>query len=260
MPLILKDQDGPVVTLTFHDPDALNAMTEAMGKEFTTHLKAIKKDKTVRVVILTGSGRAFSSGGNLDMLAAKIGKSKAINGKSLKGFYKSFLEIRNLPQPFMAAINGPAVGAGFGVALACDLRYAALDAKMGANFSRIGLAPGMGCTYLLTRLVGPTHAADLLMTGRLVTATEAKNLGLINDVLETEHFLQHVKAVAHKIAANAPLPVRQIKKGIQEALAKSLDAMMDYDAQCQSECFLTEDIREGVKVVREKRMPRFVGR
>lgn len=260
MPLILKDQDGPVVTLTFNDPDALNAMTEAMGKEFAAHLKTLKKDKNARVVILTGAGRAFSSGGNLDMLAAKIGKSKAINGKSLKGFYQSFLEIRNLPQPFIAAINGPSVGAGFGVALACDLRYAAMEAKMGANFSRIGLAPGMGCTYLLTRLVGPTHAADLLMTGRLVTATEAKNLGLINDVFAAENFLENVKVIAQKIAANAPLPVRQIKKGIQQALHKSLDAMMDYDAKCQSGCFLTEDIREGVNAVREKRVPGFLGK
>lgn len=260
MPLILKDQDGPIVTLTFNDSDALNAMSETMGQEFAAHLKVIKKDKTVHVVILTGSGRAFSSGGNLGMLAAKIGKSKAINGKSLKGFYKLFLEIRNLPQPFMAAINGSAVGAGFGVALACDLRYAAIDAKMGANFSRIGLAPGMGCTYLLTRLMGPTHAADLLMTGRLITASEGKSFGLINDIFETENFLQHVKTIAQKIAANAPLPVRQIKKGIQQALFKSLDAMMDYDAECQSECFLTDDIREGIHAVREKRAPKFLGK
>lgn len=260
MPLILRNQDGPVVTLTFNDPDALNAMTEAMGKEFAAHLNVIKKDQTIRAVILTGAGRAFSSGGNLDMLVAKIGKSKAINGKSLKGFYRLFLEIRNLPQPFIAAINGASVGAGFGVALACDLRYAATDAKMGANFARIGLAPGMGCTYLLTRLIGPTHAADLLMTGRLVTATEAKNLGVINDVFETENLLENVKTIAHKIAANAPLPVRQIKKGIQQALHKSLDVMMDYDAQCQSECFLTEDVREGVNAVREKRVPRFLGK
>lgn len=258
MPLILKDQDGPVVTLTFNDPDALNAMSEAMGKEFAAHLKIIKKDRTARVVILTGAGRAFSSGGNLDMLAAKIDKSKAINGKSLKGFYQWFLEIRNLPQPFIAAINGASVGAGFGVALACDLRYATTEAKMGANFARIGLAPGMGCTYLLTQLIGPTHAADLLMTGRLVTASEGKNLGLINDVIETENFLEHVKAVAHKITANAPLPVRQIKKGIQQALHKSLDAMMDYDAKCQSECFLTKDIREGIDAVREKRVAKFI--
>jgi enoyl-CoA hydratase len=257
MPLILKDQDGPVVTLTFNDPNLLNAMTGEMGKEFSAHLKILKKDKNTRVVILTGAGRAFSSGGNLDMLAAKIGKTKAINGKSLKNFYQSFLEIRNLSQPFMAVLNGPAVGAGFGVALACDLRYAATEAKMGANFARIGLAPGMGCTYLLTRLVGPTHAADLLMTGRLVTATEAKTLGLINAIFPEENLLDNVKAIAQNIATNASLPVHQIKKGIQHALHKSLDAMMDYDAKCQSECFLTEDIREGVNAVREKRVPKF---
>lgn len=258
--MIQFDKKDSIATLTLNVPDQLNAMTEDMGKQFAKYLQQIKKDSEIRCVIITGAGRAFSSGGNLDMLTAKINRPKARNAADLKKFYKLFLGVRDLPQPVIAAINGPAVGAGFCLSLACDLRYAASTAKLGANFARIGLAPGMGGTYLVTRLVGPVKASEILLTGEVFSAQKALALGLINDVFEPEEFHDRVRQVACSLAQNGPIALRQIKKGIQLALHKTLDQMFDYDSNAQAECFASKDIIEGIQAIKEKRAPRFTGR
>lgn len=254
----LKKQNH-VATLTFNAPEQLNAMTVEMGQEFTQHLDNLKTDSHIRVVILTGAGRAFSAGGNLDMLLEKLQKSKSENAAALKSFYQTFLEIRNLPQPVIAAINGHAVGAGFCITLACDLRYASSDAKMGANFARIGLAPGMGGNYFVTRLVGPTIASEILLTGQIFKAQKMKEFGLLNDVLESDQLLEHVHKVAREIANNGPLAVQQIKQGIQQAQYKSLEDMFEYDSLAQAQCFETNDLKRGIEAVKAKRPPQFEG-
>lgn len=260
MSLILFEKKHNVALLTLNDPERLNAMSVAMGKEFKKALALIKKDKDIRVVVLTGAGRAFSSGGNLDMLEEKIGKSKATNAKDLKAFYQMYLEIRNLPQPVIAAVNGSAVGAGFCLMLACDLRLAASSAKMGANFARIGLAPGMGGTYLVTRLAGAVNASEILLTGNLFDADKALQYGLLNSVCTPENLMQKTFERANEIAANGPIAVQIIKKGIQEAQNKTLSQMFDYDSKAQASCFATADLKEGIAAVRAKRSPQFVGK
>ncbi len=259
-PNILCHIENHIATLTFNRPENLNALDESMGLAFNKLVKDLDKNRDVRVIVITGAGRAFSSGGNLEMLEKKLVKTKSTNAKDLKNFYKIFLKIRDLKVPVIAAINGPAIGAGFCLSLACDLRYASSTAKLGANFAKLGLAPGMGGTYLITRLVGPTRAAEIMLLAETLTAEKAQKFGLLNDVVEPDNLLPHVMEVAKTIAANAPLPVRMIKKGIQKAIHASLVQMFDYDAKSQAECFESEDIKEGIQAVREKRAAQFLGK
>lgn len=257
---VLLNISNSIATLTLNEPDQLNAMSAEMGTLFKKHLANIKKNKAIRCVIITGAGRAFSSGGNLDMLLEKIKRTKSRNANDLMNFYKMFLGVRDLPQPVIAAINGPAVGAGFCLSLACDLRYAADTAKLGANFARIGLAPGMGGTYLITRLVGPTRAAEILMTGEIFTAQRAHQLGLLNDVFPVAEFQDRVTAIAQSLCQNGPVALQYIKNGIQQAQHKSMSQMFDYDSKAQAACFATQDIIEGIEAVKAKRPPQFTGK
>lgn len=258
-PIILSQIDGPMATITFNRPDTLNAMDELMGWAFYKELQKIEKMKNIRCVILTGSGRAFSSGGNLSMIEAKTKKKTLVNKKELKKFYRIFLSVRNLRVPVIAAINGPAMGAGFCLALACDLRYASKTARMGANFAKLGLAPGMGGTYLITKLAGPTRAAEILLLGENLSASHAYEMGLLNGIFDPEVLMNHVSGVARIISDNAPLPVQMIKKGIQKAQISTLEKMFDYDSSCQAKTFATKDIQEGIRALLEKRKPAFKG-
>lgn len=249
MPLVLYEQDGPVATLTLNAPDELNAMSVAMGMEFSAHVKRVKKDKSVRVVILTGAGRAFSSGGHLKMLADKLTQTRAQNQNSLKKFYSLYLGIRDLPQPVIAAINGHAIGAGFCLALACDLRYAVKEAKMAANFAKIGLAPGMGGTWLISRLAGPTIASEILLTGKTFDAQQAFDWGLLNGITAPDELQATVMKTAGEIAQNGATAIKHIKKGIQLALEKPLSTLFDHDAKAQADCFKTADVKEKITMV-----------
>lgn len=260
MSLVTFEKYGRVGTLTLNDPETLNAMSAAMGAAFQKCAAQIAKDKSLSVVILTGAGRGFSGGGHLDMLVALLDKKKPNIAMELKKFYKSFLAIRDLPQVVIAAINGPAVGAGFCLALGCDLRYASANAKMGANFAKLGLAPGMAGTYLTTRLCGPTRAAEILYTGKIFSAADAFEFGLLNDVVTTESLLPHVQNVAAEIAANAPIVLRQIKKGIEFAQHNSIEKIFNFDAKLQAISLHSADAREGFAAARERRAPRFTGR
>lgn len=259
MSRVILNEEGAVITLTLNAPDQLNAMDEAMGLEFRDRLHDIRSHQTCRAVILTGAGRAFSSGGNLDMLREKFLKTAEVNQQELKTFYRTFLQIRELDVPVIAAINGPAVGAGFCLSLASDLRYAAASAKLGANFAKLGLAPGMGGTYLVTRLVGPVRAAEILLTGKIFDAATAERYGLLNGIFPDDQLLIEVRRIAQDIASSGPIAVKAIKHGIQSALHKSLEEMFDYDAAAQARCFASQDIHEGVAAVQEKRKPNFRG-
>lgn len=256
---VLLNVENHVATVTLNTPEQLNAMDEKMGEDFTRALNDIRADKNIRVVILTGAGRAFSAGGNLEMLREKFVRPPEQNQADLKKFYQTFLAIRDLSVPVIAAINGPAVGAGFCLSLACDLRYAAASAKLGANFAKLGLAPGMGGTYLITRLAGPVRAAEILLTGKIFDAPTLEKYGLINQTFDDATLMSEVKKIATDLASSGPVAVAAIKKGIQKALGATLEEMFDYDSSAQAYCFTTSDIQEGVKAVMEKRKPEFRG-
>jgi enoyl-CoA hydratase len=265
--LILTDREGDVVTLRFNDPDRLNAMSRAMGEAFRDRVAELALDASIRAVVVTGEGRAFSAGGDLDMLQAQADLGAAAPGRAwreirdtMSRFYRLFLSIRDLPCPTIAALNGHAIGAGFCVALGCDFRYAASEAKLGLNFTRLGVHPGMAATWNLPRLVGPGLAAELLYTSRILDGVEAARIGLANRALPRDEVLEAARATAAEIAANAPLAVRAVKQALRRSETVSIEDQLQFEASEQAKHFESADAQEGIAAVREKRAPRFEGR
>ncbi len=266
--LVLQErrEDG-VAVLTFNDPDRLNAMSEAMGQAIQDAVAALRDDSDVRAVVLTGAGRAFSAGGDLDMLvrmneagrADAGGPTRANNRDFMGRFYRMYLSVRDLPVPTIAAINGAAVGAGCCVSLGCDFRIVAKEAKVGLNFNRLGIHPGMAATWTLPRLVGPAHAAELLYTGKLVDGDEAARIGLANRAVPRDTVLEDALATASLIAEGAPQAIRGSKRSLSGSDKRTLDEQLDTEAHEQSLNYETSDLAEGLSAVREKRTPKFTG-
>ena len=179
---------------------------------------------------------------------------------TMRAFYGLFLAVRDLPCPSVAALNGHAIGAGLCVALACDIRLASREAKLGLNFSRLGLHPGMGATWTLPRLVGPAHAAELLYSGRNLGGDEAERIGLVNRALDPEAVVQEARALASAIAEAAPIANRGIKRALAQSPGADLPEQLHFEASEQAICFESDDVHEGLAAVRERRDPRFQGR
>ncbi len=265
--LIIQSRAGDVVTLQFNDPDHLNAMTRRMGEAFRDAVGALALDESLRAVVLTGVGRAFSAGGDLDMLQQQADRGAAAPGTAWRGirdemrsFYRLFLSVRDLPCPTISALNGHAIGAGFCVALGCDFRFTVPDAKLGLNFTRVGVHPGMAATWTLPRLVGPGLAAELLYTSRLVDGEEAARIGLANRVVTRDEILAVAQATAAEIAGNAPLAVRAVKQALRRSETASIEDQLQFEATNQARNFESADAHEGLAAIREKRPPRFAGR
>lgn len=254
---ITLDRDDGLVTLTLNRPDALNAMDETMGDEVADAVRRVNADRDARVLILTGAGRAFCAGGakgNLQNRASGAGRREPP-----KAFYQRFLTLRRVEIPTIAAINGAAVGAGFCIALACDMRIIAATAKVGLNFTRIGIHPGMAGTYMTPRLVGMARACEIIFTGRLFNGEEACAMGLANRVVPAERVLDEARALAREICGSAPIAVRLAKKALYQQDAPLLDAAIELESQYQAFTWQTEDSKEGIAAMVEKRAPRFRG-
>ena len=245
--------DASVALVVFDDPERRNAMTEAMGGALAATVARLATDTTVRAVVLTGAGAAFSAGGDLAMLegmsragqADPGGATHARHRTFMRDFYARFLSVRELPCPTIAAIQGAAIGAGLAVALGCDLRVAARDATLGLNFTRLGIHPGMGSSWTLPRLVGPAHAADLLLTGRLIDGAEAERIGLVNRAVAREEVVACALALADEVARAAPLAVRQTKQSLLRTLDVTLADQLDVEAEQQAICYESSDLGEG---------------
>ncbi len=257
--LQIEHREDGVVVLTLDNPDQMNAMSPEMTRSWTDAIARLKGEPAVRCVVVTGAGRAFSAGGNTAWLAESGALPTPALRDQMLTFYRTWLAIRDLEVPTIAAVNGAAVGAGLGIALACDIRYAAAGAKLGASFVKLGLHPGMGISWLLPEVVGDAAARDLLLTGRLVDADEALRLGLVSRVIEREGFLDEVLAVAAQVAANAPLATRYTKATLRRQRT-SLDETLQLEALAQPITFGTEDLQEGIAAVQAKRAPEFTGR
>jgi enoyl-CoA hydratase len=178
----------------------------------------------------------------------------------MRAFYGLFLTLRDLPCPTLAAINGPAIGAGFCIALACDVRIAADDAKLGLNFTALGLHPGMGATWTLPRLVGPAHAAELLYSSRTLTGAEAAAISLVNRAVPSAEVLPATRELAASFAANAPLANRGVKRALAHSPTATLEEQLDLEAEIQAGTFATEDAQRGIDAIRERRRAEFRGR
>jgi enoyl-CoA hydratase/carnithine racemase len=206
----------------------------------------------------TGSGATFCGGADL-----KSGFEKnhgEFLSEALMGFYRPYLEIGSIKVPVIAAINGHAIGGGFGITLLCDIRVADRKAKMGANFTRLGLHSGMAVSYILPRLVGLARANELLFTGRLITGEEAAAIGLVNYAVDREAVMDKALALAGEIAQSAPAAVQMMKLSIYEGLDWNPVRAAAMEAQNQARTFEMEDAKEGISAVLEKRTPNFTGR
>lgn len=257
---VLFERDGGVVTLTLNRPEIRNAMDPALTDAFSDAIERIEVDPTVRAVVITGAGRAFCAGGDLSWIEPGPGADVVAIRAKMRAFYPRFLKVRDLDVPVIAAINGAAVGAGLCLAMACDIRIAAVDATLSAPFTRLGMHPGMAATYLLTRLVGTARAAELLFTSRAVSAEGAERIGLVNRVVAADQVVPVAMEIAREIEATAPIPTGMTKRAIYLAERADMDTMLEYEGLAQPMSMGTADLLEGLSAFREKRAPRFEGR
>jgi len=259
-PLHTERTDDGVVLLTLDLPERRNAMTEELTAAWAEAVPALAADPGVRCVVVTGAGSAFCAGGDLSWL--EEGGVLGVDGLRARmlPFYRTWLSVRDLEVPTVAALNGPAVGAGLALALACDLRYAVPGARLSAPFTALGIHPGMATTWLLPEVAGIAVARDLLLTGRAVTGTEAVGLGLVNGTFPAETFLDDVLGIAHTIASRAPVATRLTKVALAGGGHASFDAALAWEAVAQPVTMATADAGEGVRAQRERRTARFTGR
>lgn len=247
-----------VIQLVLNDPEVRNAMGDEMSEEFHAAINELRLDSSLRVLVLRGAGKAFSAGGNLDMLLAKTKLPPRENRKRMETFYYNFLSLLDLEVPVIAAMNGHAVGAGLCIAMACDIRIAKQGSKLGANFVRLGLHPGMAATYFLPRLVGRAKAAELLYTGRIISADEAHAIGLVNSVVSEDEFDDSVLSLAKEIATSGPEAVRELKLSLRTSERETLREALQREADCQGRNYAGKEFLEGITAAKEKRPAKFL--
>ena len=249
-----------VVRLTLDNPSMRNAMSEEMTSSWVRAIDDLAGDRSVRVVVVTGEGSAFCSGGDTSWISSEPDASVDHLRNRMLPFYRAWLSIRRLEVPTIAAVNGHAIGAGLCLALACDIRYAARDAKLGVPFVRLGMHAGMAGTYLLPNVVGAAHARDLLLTGRVVDSDEALRIGLVSRVMEGSSFADEVLDIARGIATTAPIATRLTKIALADGGHADFESALQWESLAQPMTLATSDLQEGVLASRERRTPEFRGR
>ena len=258
--LRLERPSEGVVLLMLDNPDMRNAMSDEMTSSWVAAIDELARDAAVRAVVVTGAGSAFCSGGNTGWIASEPDATVDELRARMMPVYRAWLSIRRLEVPTIAAVNGAAIGAGLCLALACDIRYAAAGAKLGVPFNKLGMHAGMAATWLLPDVVGPAHARDLLLTGRVVEADEALRLGLVSRVTEPDGFLDEVLDTAAAIAATAPIASRLTKIALADGGHADFESALQWEALAQPMTLATQDLQEGIAAAREKRTPIFRGR
>lgn len=257
---MLESRRDAVSTLTLNRPDRLNALDAALGRALLDALARVGNDDQVRAVVVTGAGRAFCAGGDVNLLrkareSEDVGELEAL----LKTGRQIVLAIAKMPKPVVAAVNGPAAGAGANLALCCNVRVASELASFTQSFAKLGLFPDFGGTYFLPRLVGQAMATQLMIGAETVSAADALRIGLVSRVVPHERLEEETALLAAGLAAAPPMVARGVKQALLIDDCEELEKALDEEIRWQITCFRSEDCREGIRAFYEKRPPRFRG-
>jgi len=260
---ILQSLSGHSLTLRLNRPEARNAYSEEMIEALCEALDDAELNPQVRSVIITGEGRAFSAGGDLKLMQARegmfAGDELALKARYMQNIHRVPRRLARFGKPLIAAINGPAIGAGLDLALMCDLRIASSEARFGSTFVKVGLIPGDGGAYYLTRAIGLAKALELCLTGRVIDSAEAERLGIVSSVVSPERLMEHAEALAEEINANAPIAVQLTKAAAYQSLNQSPEGALQIAAGFQGVAQNSADHLEGVNAILERRAPHFTG-
>lgn len=254
MPLILSETRDLVTTITLNRPEKLNAFTGAMREDLAAALRAAEG----RVVVITGAGRAFCAGGDVELMSSlQESGDVATFRRLLDAGREVVLQIATMDKPVIASINGVAAGAGCNLALACDYRMASEEAKFAQSFVRIGLNPDWGGTWFLPRIVGRSTAFEMMTTGRVVEAEEALRIGLVDRVVAAGKLAGETRKLAETIAAGAPNAIAAIKRALSASDRAELAKQIDFESDSQIKAFSSSEAAEGIAAFKEKRPARF---
>ena len=258
---VLFEKEDSVGTITLNRPEKYNALGGNMRQEILAALELACSDTDVRVIVITGAGKAFCVGGDVDEFVS--GSTKAISTSATSErptMSKIVLLINSTGKPVIASVNGMAAGGGCNLALSCDIRIASDHARFSEVFVKRGVHPDWGGIWFLPRLVGYAKAAELIFTGDIIDAEEALRIGMVNRVVPHDELPQATRELAQKIAKNAPIPIARAKRGLQNFYKMDLAQAVDYEVMTLSVCWNSEDRVEGMKSFVEKRDPVFRGR
>ncbi len=249
-----------VATITLNRPEKLNAFAGTMREEIARAVGEMAEDDRVRVLVITGAGRAFCAGADIDYMK-QLMESGDTDGFAdlVKAGRRAVTAVRQTPKPVIASVNGPAAGGGANLVLACDIRIASETASIGQTFSTIGLHPDWGGTFFLPRLVGPSRALELMFTGAMIDATEGHRIGLFNHIVSADELQAETSKLATRLAAQPPLSLALIKQAVYENDTKDFADMLDVELEHQLHCFGSNDAKEGLTAFLEKRPPTFSG-
>lgn len=253
--IILKRESG-VATIVLNRPEKMNAVDPEMIEELVAATEEVRDDPAVRVVILTGAGRGFCAGGDLDSSIYETKDPGELSAVVLR-FGQVSLNLRNSAKPVIAMVNGVAVGAGFSFMLACDIIIASDTARFGHVYLNIGVQSDAGATYFLPRMIGVPRACELIFTGKIIDAHEAERIGLVNRIVPAHELEAKVMEFAMKLAKSPALAIGMAKKSIYQGLTMDLTTAIEFEARAHVMTMISDNMREGISALKEKRPPRF---
>jgi 2-(1,2-epoxy-1,2-dihydrophenyl)acetyl-CoA isomerase len=260
--ILLTEKKNGVGIITLNRPDKLNAFSDELTFQLQDALKEMEKDKEVRAIILTAAGRGFCAGQDLQSrsIAQEMGERPSLGDSIRRRYNPIVIRLRRIEKPIIAAVNGVAAGAGASIAFACDYRIVTDKVNFIQSFTKVGLIPDSGATFILTRLVGLTKAFELMLSADKLSAEEALKLGIVNKIVGEDDLMKEAIALAEKLAAGPTKAFGLTKRAVNRAVFDDLEELLEYEASLQEIAGRSDDFAEGVKAFVEKRTPQYTGK